>query len=118
MIPDSVLTWALVAVSLFNTILLLWLGLTLWLNADRRGPGVVAAAAGFLLGSAFFVSHSALLLSDSLRLTRSNTLWLAVGMTPVVLLPYVWYVVLLWYSGYWAERASDLRRRHRPGCGW
>jgi signal transduction histidine kinase len=35
-------------------------------------------------------------------------------MTPVVLLPYVWYVVLLWYSGYWAEQASDLRRRHRP----
>ena len=47
MIPDSMLTWALVAVSLFNTILLLWLGTTLWLNADRRSSGVVVAAGGY-----------------------------------------------------------------------
>jgi len=113
MIPDSVLTWALVAVSLFNTILLLWLGTTLWLNADRRSPGVAVAVGGFLLGSALFVSHSALLLSETLRLTRSNTLWLAVGMTPAVILPYAWYGVLLWYTGYWVQRASDLRRRHQ-----
>ena len=113
MIPDSVLTWTLVAVSLANTILLLWLGITLWLNADHRSPGVVVATGGFLLGSATFISHSALLLSESLRLTRSNTLWLAVGITPAVVLPYVWYGVLLWYNGYWVQRASDLRRRHQ-----
>jgi signal transduction histidine kinase len=113
MIPDSVLTWALVAVSLFNTILLLWLGTTLWLNADRRSPGVAVAAGGFLLGSALFISHSALLLSETLSLTRSNTLWLAVGMAPVVMLPYVWYGVLLWYNGYWVQRASSLRQRHQ-----
>ena len=113
MIPDTFLTWALVALSLFNTILLLWLGTTLWLNADRRSPGVAVAVAGFLLGSALFVSHAALLLSETLRLTRSNTLWLAVGMTPALILPYVWYGVLLWHNGYWAGPASDLRRRHQ-----
>ena len=100
MIPDTVLTWALVAVSLTNTILLLWLGITLWLNADRRSLGIAVTAGGFLLGSLFFISHSALLLSDSLTFTRSNTLWLAVGITPVVVLPFAWYVVLLWYAGY------------------
>jgi signal transduction histidine kinase len=113
MIPDSVLTWALVAVSLFNTILLLWLATTLWLNADRRSPGVAVAAGGLMLGSALFISHSALLLSETLRLTRSNTLWLAVGMAPAVVLPYVWYGVLLWYAGYWDQPPSRLHRQHR-----
>ena len=28
--------WAIMAVSLFNTILLVWLGLTVLLNAERR----------------------------------------------------------------------------------
>lgn len=114
MIPDLLITWALVAVSLFNTILLLWLGLTLWLNANRHDLGIAVTAIGFLLGSAFFVSHAALLLSDTWQLTRSTTLWLAAGMTPIVLLPFVWYVVLLRYSGFWADRASSLRRRHGP----
>jgi signal transduction histidine kinase len=114
MIPNFFITWALVAVSLFNTILLLWLGITLWLNANRRDLGIVVIAVGFLLGSAFFVAHAALLLSDTWQLTRSNTLWLAVAVTPVTLLPYVWYVVLLRYSGYWADEDSDLRRRHHP----
>ena len=47
-------------------------------------------------------------------MTRSNTLWLVVGMAPAVLLPAVWYVVLLWYNGFWSDRASRLhRRQHR-----
>jgi len=117
MIAGPLLTWALVATSLFNTILLLWLGITLWLNANRRNLSIAVTTIGFVLGSAFFVSHSALLLSDTWRLTRSNTLWLALGMTPVVLLPYVWYVVLLWYNGYWTGADSPLRRRHRPWLG-
>lgn len=117
MIPGSLLNWALVAISLFNTILLVWLGLTVWLNADRRGLGIVVTAAGLVLGGAFFVSHAALLLSDTLRLTRSNTLWVALGTMPAVLLPYVWYVVLLWYSGYWTEVESNLHGRHRNWLG-
>lgn len=112
--PGFWLSWALVAVSLFNTILLLWLGMTLWLNAERRREfGLALTAAGFLLGGAFFVSHSALLLSNDLALSRSNTLWIAVGMLPVVLLPFVWYVVLLWSNGFWSDPASRLHRRHR-----
>ena len=114
MIQETLLLWALVSVSLFNTILLLWLGLTLWLTADRRSPGVVITSIGFFLGSASFISHAALLLSPGLQLTRSTTLWLAAGMTPVVLLPYVWYIVLLWYNGFWTAPAGELRRRQLP----
>lgn len=113
MIPGGLLTWALVALSLANTILLLWLGMTLWLNADRRNLGIAVTAGGFVLGSLFFMSHSALLLSDSLAITRGNTLWLAIGITPVVILPFAWYVVVLWYAGFWTWPAGALRHRHR-----
>ncbi len=122
---ETLRNWALVAVSLFNTVLLLWLGLTLWLHGDadpqdRHDRGVILACVGFLLGSLFFVAHSALLLSNSWEVTRSNTLWLAVAMLPVLILPFVWYVVLLNNAGYWTESGADLResvgvrRRHRP----
>ncbi len=36
MTNNFLLDWALMAVSLFNTILPLWLGLTVLLNAERR----------------------------------------------------------------------------------
>ncbi len=125
---ETLRAWALVAVSLFNTVLLLWLGLSLWLHAartespQRRDPGVVLAAGGFVLGSLFFISHSALLLSNSWEFTRSNTLWLAVAMVPLLVLPYVWYVVLLGNTGFWPLRrevvgsraGATLRRTHRP----
>jgi signal transduction histidine kinase len=117
---ETLRAWALISVSLFNTVILLWLGLTLLLHAEptdarhRRDPGVVLAGGGFLLGSLFFFSHSALLLSPSWELTRSNTLWLAVAMLPVLILPYVWYIVLLRNAGYWTGNAG-LRNGHRPG---
>ena len=53
------LDWAIMAISLFNTIMLTWLGLTVVFNADRRDWGVWIATAGLLLGALFFVSHSA-----------------------------------------------------------
>src|SRR5574341_1176236 len=56
-----VLDWAILAVSLANTILLLWLGLTVLLNAERRSWGVWTMGIGLLLGAAFFVSHTAIL---------------------------------------------------------
>ncbi len=109
------LNWALIAISLFNAILLLWLSLTVWLNADRRSLGVILAAGGFLLGSLFFVSHSALLMKrGALYLTPSTIPWFVLGMAPVVMLPAAWYLVILWHAGYWDDPQSRLHRRHRP----
>ena len=101
MTVELIINWALIAVSLFNTIIFLWLGLTLWLNADRRTPGLTVTATGFLLVALFFISQAALWANDSLILSRSNTLWVAIGVMPLVLLPFVWYVVILWSSGFW-----------------
>lgn len=50
------LDWAVLAVSLFNTILLLWLGLTVLLNAEGRVWGICLAAGGLLLGAIFLLA--------------------------------------------------------------
>ena len=62
------LDWSLLSVSLFNAILMLWLGLTVLLNARHRAPegrsgpwGFWMAAGSLLLGGVFFIFHSALL---------------------------------------------------------
>ncbi|MBN1310799.1 MAG: hypothetical protein JXB30_05205 [Anaerolineae bacterium] len=107
------LDWALLAVSLFNTILTLWLGLTVLLNADRRGWGVWLMGGGLLSGSAFFVSHTAILGSMLDFSTQGLDFWWYIGWIPVVAAPYAWYVMTLWYTGFWTEKQSALRRRHR-----
>ncbi len=108
------LDWAIMAVSLFNTILLLWLGLTVLLNAERRTWGLWLAGGGLLLGAAFFVSHTAILGAGLDDVGPGTELWWRAGWVPVVALPFVWYVLMLWYAGYWDNRRGDLRRRQRP----
>lgn len=107
------LDWAKMAVSLFNTILLLWLGATVLLNADRRTWGIWAGGGGLLLGGAFFVSHSAILGLDLTSLSRSLRFWWYAGLIPIVILPGGWYVIMLWYTGFWDERGTALWRRQR-----
>lgn len=101
------------AFSLFNAVVLLWLGATLMLNADRRPWGIWLAGSGLLLGGLFFVSHSAILGLDFSHLSRSLRFWWYVGLIPVVALPLGWYVLILWYAGYWNDRQSALHRRQR-----
>ena len=78
------LDWALMAVSLFNTILLTWLGLTVLLNSDRRTWGIWLGGGGLLLGGAFFMSHSAVLGLGLEYLGRRQGLWLFLGSIPAM----------------------------------
>ncbi|MBN2085987.1 MAG: hypothetical protein JW748_12280 [Anaerolineales bacterium] len=111
---------SLLSVSFFNTILMLWLGLTVLLNAGHRTPagrsgswGFWIAAAGLMLGGLFFVFHSILLGFSLSAIIPALQSWWRAGWITVVLLPFSWYVVMLWYSGFWEEGAEDLVRRHR-----
>jgi len=113
MTGQLLLDWAILAVSLFNTMLMTWLGLTLLLNAERRRWGVWLAGGGLLLGGAFFVSHSAILGYDMATLGPGLDFWWHVGWVPVILLPWAWYGVILWYAGFWDDRQAALYRRHR-----
>jgi hypothetical protein len=107
------LDWATMALSLFNMILLIWLGLTVLLNANRRDWGVWLMGGGLLMGAVFFVSHSAILgqeLSDNLD---GLNFWWQAAWFPLTVSPIAWYVAVLWVSGFWAVPRSSLHLRHR-----
>jgi len=107
------LDWAVMAVSLCNTVLLLWLGLTVLLNAERRTWGIWLAGGGLLMAGAFFVSHSAILGQDLHSGTLGTSFWWRVGWAPVIASPFVWYALMLWYAGFWDDKRAELYRRHR-----
>ncbi|MEQ8675988.1 MAG: hypothetical protein RLP44_22660 [Aggregatilineales bacterium] len=109
------LDWALIAVSLFNAMLMLWLGLTVMLTAERRTWGVWMVEEGLLLGALFFVVHTVILGFEHTPFWQSNDLnfWWRLGWMPVILAPLAWYVVILWYTGFFDYRSSRLFRRHR-----
>lgn len=123
MSDSSLLNWAIMAVSFFNTILLLWLGVTVLLNAERRDWGMGLATAGLLLGGAFFVSHTAILglligghmvsgytaiISEGLLVIGRNMIfWWTAGLVPVIVLPFAWYLIMLWYGGFWNREGTQ-----------
>lgn len=110
---NFVLDWAALAISLFNTLILLWLGLTVVLNAEKRSLGLWVAGSMLLTGSLFFFSHTALL-GVGLRASHLGlNFWWRLAWLPVVILPYAWYGVILWYASFWRLAGRDLRRRHR-----
>lgn len=105
---------AVLALSFSNMMLLLWLGLTVLLNAERRAWGIWMAAGSLLAGSAFLTIHSSLYAQGLIRVSPGLSLGWFVGWVLAAALPYAWYVVMLWYAGYWDGAASPLHRRHRP----
>lgn len=117
-IADLILDWGLGATSLFNTIILLWLGLTVWLNAERRAWGTMLAGTGMVLGGAFFLIHAATLDYTWEALFKGIRSWWYACWACVLALPLGWYVLMLWYAGFW-NRETRLElpslRRHWPG---
>jgi hypothetical protein len=111
--PLFILEWAALAVSLANTVLLFWLGLTVLLTAERRTWGIGLIVAGLLTGGAFFVSHTAILGHGLASSDSGLDFWWNLGLLAALALPFVWYMVILWYSGFWLEHGSALRRRQR-----
>lgn len=93
----ATLTFLSRSLSFFNTVALLWLGLTVVLNAERRTPGTLVASGGLLLGGGFFAVHS-VLVSDVANLSDLVGLWWRGGWLPFVAAPYLWYLVMAWYS--------------------
>jgi len=107
MTNNFLLDWALMAVSLFNTILPLWLGLTVLLNAERRNWSIWLAGCGMLMASAFFVSHSAIVSNGLNNISRGADFWWHVGWVPVIALPFAWYLVVLDYTGVWKTKQQQ-----------
>ena len=113
MVLIGILYSALLAASLFNTVLLLWLGLTVILNTERRNWGVWLTGGGLTAAGLLFLSHSAVLIEGATYLTEEINAWWPLGWAALIFTPFTWYVAMLWYDGYWSEARSELRRRHR-----
>lgn len=124
----AVRDWLLLALSLFNTLVPVWLGLTVLLNAERpatrrassRNASSVArrravdlsssassrwgpwlTGAGLLAGAMFFVSH-AIILGIGLNDARpALDFWWRLGWLLLILMPFGWYVLTLWYGSFW-----------------
>lgn len=115
------LDWAMLSVSLFNALLLLWLGLTVFLNAERRVWGIWLSSGGILLGAIFFTSHSAILGQGVNMITPGLNFWWRLGWIPVAALPFMWYIAILWYAGYWDHSHGQTAGRgelYRRQSGW
>lgn len=108
------LNWVALSLSVFNAILLFWLGLTVLLNSERRSWGIWTAGSGLILGAALFNTHTIILVRGFGYAQWRPTWWWLMGFLPTVLLPYAWYAIMLWYAGYWNTADSPLRHRQRP----
>ena len=93
--------------------LLVWLGLTVLFNAERRTWGVFLAVGGLLAGAAFFVSHSVVVSQGASALIQQFRLLVAGGLDAADRRALPWYLLMLWYSGYWDDPQSRLHRRQR-----
>lgn len=113
MTPSFLLNWLILALSLFNVSLMLWLALTVWLNAARRTLGVWVTSVSLLVGGAFFVSHT-LIVGEPLSVRPGIDVWWQAGLLAVLGLPFAWYGITLWHTGFWNSEPSDLRTRHFP----
>jgi len=103
---EFLLYWSTLAALLFNTILLFWLGLTILLNAERHTWGSLLASAGMLLGAVFFAAYTAGLDYFLEDLIRVMPRWWYPAWMAVIVLPLGWYVLMLWYTGFWDENPS------------
>ncbi len=104
---------SILTLSVFNILIMLWLGSMIILNAENRNWGVFAAATGLFAGTFFFISHAAILGQNIELFNVGVSLWWHIGWAPIIATPYVWYIVMLWFSGYWDGITSKLHNRHR-----
>ncbi len=100
----SILHWAVLTVSFFITISLLWLGFMVLLAGNRRSAGTWLTGSGLLLGALFFTSHTAILGRGLSNTSFGMDFWWWVSWTPAATAPLAWYGSLLWYSGYRLDR--------------
>ncbi|MBI3979499.1 MAG: hypothetical protein HY331_15055 [Chloroflexi bacterium] len=99
MLALSLLLPAVRALSLFNTIALLWLGLAVLLNAERRSWETWAAGGGALLGALFFAGHTAVVGRNPGDFGAELEFWWRASWLPFIGAPYFWYLVMAAYTG-------------------
>ena len=105
---------AVLTLSVFNTLLLLWLGFTVLLNAARPNLSLRLAGAGLLAGGVFFIAHTAAVIQDTTAAEAARGIAWHVGWLALVVTPAAWYGAILSHMGYWEKPATRLHREHYP----
>lgn len=102
------LGWAIIALSFFNLIALLWLGLTVLLNADRRTVGTWIVGGGLIMCGLFFIGHTAVVgrAIDTFNLAMGA--WWRASWLLALSAPYLWYLGTIWYAEAWHMRTHRL----------
>lgn len=99
----SALDWALRTLAFFNTMAALWLSLTVLLNAERRVWGTWLAGGGLLLGGLFFAGHATVVSREFGIFDGELDFWWRVSWLPFIAAPYLWYLVMAWYTTLWHQ---------------
>lgn len=100
---NSVLEWAILAISLCNVIMLLWLGVTVLLNAERRDGGVMLAICALITGAFFFLFHTVVISVGLDRVSPGIIARWPLAWVAGFVLPCAWYQVMLWFGGFYAQ---------------
>jgi signal transduction histidine kinase len=110
---------ALLGLSLFSGVLLLWLALTVLLNSRRRTVGVWAVGLALLVGAGFFMTHASVPLLGMRLIPGTFARWWPPGWTPGVGLPLAWCAAMIWHAGYWTgDREGRVASRRRWVNAW
>jgi signal transduction histidine kinase len=91
--------WAARALTFFNVLVLLWLGLTILLNAERRHLATWLTGGGLLLGGACSVARASAQTAQPIELFGPIDIWWRASWLPFAGAAYLWTVVLIWYAG-------------------
>ncbi len=114
-LSGDAIRWAMIAVSMFDMLLLLWLGAVVLLNVERRSFGVYFAGGSLLLASLFFALNTAVV-AEFLPVVNSRAIfWWNAGWLLAAVMPCTWYGVVLWHAGYWRHLPTRPARVHLVG---
>ncbi len=115
--PTTELAAAILTVSLANAVLLLWLGLTVLLNAERRTWGMWLACGALLMGGVFFLMQGSEAGYGWGSVVFAVHFQWPLGWFIGLSLPLAWYITMLWHVGFWESREAPVRRAHRWWLG-
>lgn len=100
------IAWAARALTFFNVLVLLWLGLTIVLSAERRSPGTWLTGGGLLLGGICSIARASVQAAQPITALEPVDLWWRASWLPFAGASYLWSVVLVWYAGHLRTRAD------------
>ncbi|HKD75823.1 MAG TPA: hypothetical protein VKB76_10020, partial [Ktedonobacterales bacterium] len=106
--PYTILEWADRALSLFNTIVVLWLGAIVVLHAGRRRWDTWLACGGMALAGLFFAGHSTIVGQRLDAASGTMGFWWHAIWLAFIIWPLLWYAIVAWYTE--AMRAPTHRR--------